>query len=77
MREALALLQGLVDEWSTSTAIPEVDWARMRALDFQDTLRSRNSLVKRLEGRACLLCSEFNDHVSAPGRTCLYIFTLA
>ncbi|KAJ7116795.1 antiviral helicase [Mycena crocata] len=64
MREALALLQSLVNEWSTSTAIPEVDWARMRALDFQDTLRSRNSTVKRLESRACLLCSDFNDHYS-------------
>ncbi|KAJ7109788.1 antiviral helicase [Mycena epipterygia] len=62
MRDALELLQGLVAEWSTSTTIPEVDWARMRALDFQDTLRSRNSLVKRLESRACLLCSDFGDH---------------
>ncbi|KAJ7750230.1 antiviral helicase [Mycena metata] len=64
MREALALLQGIANEWSTSTAIPEVDWARMRALDFQDTLRSRNTLVKRLENRACLLCSNFDEHYS-------------
>jgi antiviral helicase SKI2 len=64
MREALALLQGLVNEWSATTALPEVDWARMRALDFQDALRSRNTLVQRLQGRACLLCSDFNDHVS-------------
>ncbi|KAJ7687413.1 translation repressor [Mycena rosella] len=64
MRDALALLQSLVDEWSAGSAIPEVDWARMRALDFQDTLRSRNALVKRLESRACLLCSDFDDHYS-------------
>ncbi|KAJ7508688.1 ATP-dependent RNA helicase [Mycena galericulata] len=64
MREALTLLQGIVNEWSTSTSIPEVDWARMRALDFQDTLRTRNTLVKRLDSRACLLCSDFNDHYS-------------
>ncbi|KAJ7204463.1 antiviral helicase [Mycena pura] len=64
MREALALLQGLVDEWSSSSTLPEVDWARMRALDFQDTLRSRNARVKRLEGRACLLCSDFDQHYS-------------
>ncbi|KAJ7897302.1 antiviral helicase [Mycena olivaceomarginata] len=64
MREALALLQGLVNEWSATTALPEVDWARMRALDFQDALRSRNTLVQRLQGRACLLCSDFNDHYS-------------
>ncbi|KAF8204296.1 ATP-dependent RNA helicase [Mycena galopus ATCC 62051] len=64
MREALALLQGLANEWSTSTALPEVDWARMRALDFQDALRSRNTLVERLQSRACSLCSDFNDHYS-------------
>ncbi|KAJ7150328.1 ATP-dependent RNA helicase [Mycena filopes] len=64
MREALALLQDIVNEWSTSAAIPEVDWARMRALDFQDTLRSRNTLVKRLETRACLLCGDFAEHYS-------------
>ncbi|KAJ7269314.1 antiviral helicase [Mycena haematopus] len=62
MREALALLQSLADEWSTSAALPEVDWARMRALDFQDALRSRNALVERLQSRACLLCSDFTDH---------------
>ncbi|KAJ7103133.1 antiviral helicase [Mycena belliarum] len=64
MREALALLESLVNEWAINNIIPEVDWARMRALDFQDTLRSRNTLVKRLENRACLLCTDFEDHYS-------------
>ncbi|KAJ7292904.1 ATP-dependent RNA helicase [Mycena rebaudengoi] len=64
MREALALLQDIANEWSTTATIPEVDWARMRALDFQDTLRSRNAVAKRLETRACLLCSDFDHHYS-------------
>ncbi|KAJ6520244.1 ATP-dependent RNA helicase [Mycena sanguinolenta] len=64
MREALAQLQSLADEWTTSAALPEVDWARMRALDFQDALRSRNTLVERLQSRACLLCNDFTDHYS-------------
>ncbi|KAF7307331.1 ATP-dependent RNA helicase [Mycena indigotica] len=56
MREALALLQGLVHEWNASTVIPEVDWARMRSLEFQETLLARNSRVEKLSGRECLLC---------------------
>ncbi|KAF7307318.1 ATP-dependent RNA helicase [Mycena indigotica] len=62
MREALALLQGLVDEWNASTVIPEVDWARMRSLEFQETLRARNSRVEKLSGRECLLCGDFERH---------------
>ncbi|KAK7063867.1 ATP-dependent RNA helicase [Favolaschia claudopus] len=62
MRETLALLQNLVAEWATSSSIPEVDWARMRALDFQDALRSRNNFVDGLKKRACVLCSDFDSH---------------
>ncbi|CAK5264477.1 unnamed protein product [Mycena citricolor] len=62
MREALALLSGLIDEWGSLTQIPEVDWARMRALEFQETLRSRNAIVEKLAGRSCLLCANFEDH---------------
>lgn len=65
MREALASLEALVLEWCKVETIPEVDWARMRSLDFQEALRSRNALVKGLENRACLLCSDFDDHVRA------------
>ncbi|KAJ7070626.1 antiviral helicase [Mycena amicta] len=64
MREALSLLQGLVDEWNAVTVVPEVDWARMRSLEFQETLRGRNARVERLSSRACLLCSSFEQHYS-------------
>ncbi|KAF7302996.1 ATP-dependent RNA helicase [Mycena kentingensis (nom. inval.)] len=65
MREALGQLQGLVSEWNSADApIPEVDWARMRSLEFQETLRSRNSLVEKLSSRGCLLCEDFENHYS-------------
>lgn len=63
MREGISLLEAVIEEWSSATAIPEVDWARMRSLDFQELLRARNGLTRRLENRECLLCGNFDDHV--------------
>ncbi|KAF7302620.1 ATP-dependent RNA helicase [Mycena chlorophos] len=62
MREALSQLQGLADEWAAAPAIPEVDWARMRSLEFQETLRARNARVDKLAGRERLLCGDFEQH---------------
>ncbi|TFK41940.1 ATP-dependent RNA helicase [Crucibulum laeve] len=64
MREGVAALQALVTEWSSQGSIPEVDWSRMRSLEFQDVLRSRNAMEKRLENKGCLLCPDFNEHYS-------------
>lgn len=63
MREGIAALGALVDEWLIGGFVPEVDWSRMRALDFQEILRSRDSITKRLKGRACVLCADFDGHV--------------
>lgn len=63
MNNAIAQLGDLTSEWAKNSHIPEVGWARVRALEFQELLNRRNTLVKRLEGSACALCKEFGPHV--------------
>lgn len=63
MREAVASLNELVIEWNDVGQIREVDWGRMRSLDFQENLRARDRLAKELPSKACLLCGDFKDHV--------------
>ena len=63
MNNAIAQLGDLTSEWVRNNQVPEVGWARMRALEFQERLNRRNTLVKRLEGSACALCKEFEPHV--------------
>lgn len=70
MREAVASLNDLVLEWSSLGQIREVDWGRMRSLDFQENLRARDRLAKELPGKSCLLCGEFKDHVSRSRSAC-------
>ncbi|KAF9556418.1 antiviral helicase [Agrocybe pediades] len=62
MREAVTSLSVIVEEWSEVGSIPEVDWSRMRSLEFQEILRSRDSLAKNLEGSQCVQCPEFENH---------------
>ncbi|RDB28581.1 hypothetical protein Hypma_015957 [Hypsizygus marmoreus] len=64
MREGAAALHSLVNEWVTAGTVPENDWGRMRALDFQELLRSRDALTRRLGDRACTLCQDFDQHYS-------------
>lgn len=63
MAEALEMLKGLIVEWKSQPRLPEIDWSRLRALEFQDTLQSRNDLAQRLNDRACLQCPNFTTHV--------------
>ncbi|KAI9511739.1 antiviral helicase [Russula earlei] len=62
MKNAIAQLGDLVNEWDNNTHIPEVDWARMRSLDFQVLFNRRNALVEHLESLACIFCNEFELH---------------
>ncbi|KAF8640787.1 hypothetical protein AX17_000436 [Amanita inopinata Kibby_2008] len=62
INEAIAALRTLAREWKAHQTIPEVDWSRMRGLDFQDTLQSRNAIAGRLKGQPCLFCPEFTKH---------------
>ncbi|OBZ78640.1 hypothetical protein A0H81_01271 [Grifola frondosa] len=64
MNDAIQSLGIVLDEWKAEGSIPEVDWNRMRSLDFQELLRSRNALAQRLTGFACTLCDDFTDHYS-------------
>lgn len=64
MRDAISSLSEIATEWTANKFVPEVDWARIRTLDFQELLQARTTLFKRLEGRECALCADFLDHVS-------------
>jgi antiviral helicase SKI2 len=61
MKDVIASLQTFVQEWSTASTIPEVDWSRLRALEFQELLRSRDSVVEKLRKRH-KLCPCFPEH---------------
>ncbi|PPR06143.1 hypothetical protein CVT26_005365 [Gymnopilus dilepis] len=62
MNDAVKQLQGVVEEWSATNHIPEADWNRMRALEFQETLRARDSLIRSLDSHHCMSCSNFGSH---------------
>lgn len=64
MREAAASLNDLAEEWLVAGSVPEVDWGRVRTLEFQETLRSRETLMQRLQRFGCALCEKFEQHVS-------------
>jgi antiviral helicase SKI2 len=63
MNEALNSLSPLISESISLGSIPEVEWSKMRSLDFQETLRSRDALVQGLSRVACTMCAEFDNHV--------------
>jgi len=62
MRDVMKSLAEIVEAWVPTGIVPEVEWVRMRSLDFQEVLRSRNELARRLNKYACKLCSEFEHH---------------
>lgn len=63
MNEGVAALRPHVNEWIDVGAITEADWSRVRVLEFQDLLRSRDSLAKHLGDKECLKCLEITKHV--------------
>lgn len=65
MEGAIQALSGVLEQWLQSDSIPEVDWSRLRSLEFQETLRSRNERAKRLVSAECTSCPHFDDHVSS------------
>lgn len=54
----------IYEEVSSLPSLPEVEWDRLRAMEFQDLLRQRTSLMDRLEKLQCTKCPDFDDHVS-------------
>ncbi|KAK1233069.1 Antiviral helicase ski2 [Marasmius sp. AFHP31] len=65
MNEVVTQLREVLSDWKTAKAIPEVAWGKMRMLEFQENLNTRNSLVNQLDGKGCVLCEHFDEHVSA------------
>lgn len=64
MLDGIKSLSGILQDWLTSQKdIPEVDWSKIRLLDFQETLQQRNTIVQRNSNRGCLQCSSFIPHV--------------
>ena len=75
MQEAIRALSGVLEQWLQSDTIPEVDWSRMRSLEFQETLRTRNERAKRLMSAQCVSCPDFDNHVSLPPSSCQHPVT--
>ena len=74
MRAAVKHLEQVVRSWvadsegeSSDRKIPEVDWRKMKSLNFQEALQSRGALEERNNNRSCLLCPDFDEHVSPSG----------
>lgn len=59
-------LEMVVTEWTTAGTLLEIDWSRMRTLEFQETLRARNEIIESLQTFECTYCKDFDGHVS-PG----------
>lgn len=64
MRDAVVSLNDLAMSFEQANAIPEIDWSRLRGLEFQEALRERLALAKKLDDSQCVLCPNFNEHVS-------------
>lgn len=64
MQDAVKSLSIVLDQWLQSDTIPEIDWSRVRSLDFQETLGARNELVVKSAECQSVNCEDFEDHVS-------------
>ena len=52
------------EELASLPELPEIEWTRIRALEFQSLLKQRYSLSDRLAKLNCQQCPDFDDHVS-------------
>ncbi|WWC64395.1 uncharacterized protein I303_107005 [Kwoniella dejecticola CBS 10117] len=60
--KALHDLTILHEELSSLPDLPEVDWSRIRAVEFVDAIRQRAILDDRLAKLTCQTCPDFHDH---------------
>jgi antiviral helicase SKI2 len=56
-------LAAMHEELTSLPELPEVEWTRLRALEFQEVLRQRTSYLERIAKLGCQLCENFEDHV--------------
>lgn len=75
LKATQALLGQLDQEWSSASVShpPEVDWPRVRSLEFQEAARTLEALLKKVDTFACVHDPEFDDKV----RSCFPILNLA
>ena len=59
-------LLALQDELSLLPELPEVEWTRLRALEFQELLKSRLGLGDRISKLVCRRSPHFEEEVSRP-----------
>ncbi|KAG8904178.1 hypothetical protein FRB99_002126 [Tulasnella sp. 403] len=62
MQAAAVRIQDVCRDWIRQGLIPELDWAKMKKLEFQECLRERNAMAQRLNGRVCTSCPNFESH---------------
>ncbi|WRT70395.1 uncharacterized protein IL334_007393 [Kwoniella shivajii] len=60
--KALHDLTILHEDLSTLPELPEVDWSRIRTVEFQEAIRQRAILHDRLVKLGCQLCEDFQEH---------------
>ncbi|ORY28175.1 NUC185 domain-domain-containing protein [Naematelia encephala] len=52
----------LHEDLSAQDDLPEVQWTRMRGLEFQELLKQRILLTERMAKMGCQLCEHFDEH---------------
>ena len=62
LKSTASMLLDIVTEWGPNKP-PEVDWARMRSLEFQDAIRKKNNIENQLQAFACPFQDGFDDKV--------------
>lgn len=64
LKRTCSLLEELYSEWEALPHPPEVEWPRMRSLEFQEALREHEMLVRSLDTFTCVDDPEFDAKVS-------------
>jgi antiviral helicase SKI2 len=64
MNSTIEQLSSIADDFVEENVIPEVDWTKMRSIEFQDALKSRRNLVKQQKRIDCTPYEHFDAQVS-------------
>ncbi|TFK77500.1 antiviral helicase [Pluteus cervinus] len=62
LKEGAVLLTTSISDWQAGGIVPEVDWNRMRNVEFQEALRARDGHAKRIRSRDYRNCPSFESH---------------
>ena len=65
MAKSMHDLAVLHEDLASLPELPEVEWTRMRALEFQDLLKQRMISSDRVAKLSCQLCDDFEQHVQS------------